>query len=133
MAVAGLSLEDAEGRITQHLKQWLKDADVAVTFPIAGRRRPISENVDKPARIQRGSIYHIELAGAPADSPLVGPRRVEARGKVSLGPAYGRVKIDGLTLDEAESKIEEHLKDILTDPQVAVTLGDFAPPEGSRE
>jgi len=50
--------------------------------------------------------------------------RVQTNGDVDLGPEYGSVMIDGLTLGQAKKKIEQHLREEsgLANPKVAVSL-----------
>lgn len=74
---------------------------------------------------------------AEAQSKIVdGDYRVQADGAVDLGPVYGKVPVEGLTVDEARRAIEEHLKRYTQDekgrpagiahPQVSVSLADIA-------
>lgn len=54
-----------------------------------------------------------------------GSFRVQANGTVDLGPVYGGVKVEGLTLTEAQTAILEHLRNepfSLADPKVAVSM-----------
>jgi hypothetical protein len=43
-------------------------------------------------------------------------------GTVALGPSYGRVKVAGLTILEAEEAIKRHLAQFIDDPLLQVTL-----------
>lgn len=45
-------------------------------------------------------------------------------GYVNLGPEYGKVLCAGESLDEIQRRIDTHLRRILTNPQVLVTLPD---------
>ena len=51
----------------------------------------------------------IRVIGAPFDQPIDGYFRVESEGTVALGPAYGRVKVKGLTIEEAIEAIRKEL------------------------
>lgn len=42
-----------------------------------------------------------------------------------MGPAYGRVRLTGMTTPEAEDAIEKHLKDLLREPVVSVGLAGW--------
>jgi polysaccharide export outer membrane protein len=42
--------------------------------------------------------------------PINGPYSVDADGTINLGPSYGTVSVDGLTLEEARKAIEDMLK-----------------------
>lgn len=52
--------------------------------------------------------------------------RVQTDGTVDLGPEYGNVAVEGMTVDEAKTAIEAHLKDTigLATPKVAVSMPD---------
>ena len=50
---------------------------------------------------------------------------VEPGGLINLGYPYGRVKVSGMTVDEAREAIEEHLKEILREPGVSVGLSEI--------
>jgi polysaccharide export outer membrane protein len=80
-----------------------------------------------PYHIQATDVLTIQLAGgfpeglagggANLDQFLVSPD-----GTVNLGPLYGKVKVVGMTEDEAKTAIETFLKEILADPRVSVQL-----------
>jgi polysaccharide export outer membrane protein len=55
-----------------------------------------------------------------------GPYRVDNHGRLDLGPLYGSVVVSGLSLEEARSAIEQHLKTILNSPQVSVSLPELS-------
>ena len=47
-----------------------------------------------------------------------------------LGPAYGAIKVSGLTLAEAREAVKKQLENILTAPEVSVSLSEM--PASSR-
>lgn len=53
---------------------------------------------------------------------------VQSTGEIDLGPEYGSVKVDGMTLSEATQAVLKYLKDVkgLKMPQVAVSLPNVA-------
>ena len=53
-----------------------------------------------------------------------GPYVVGTDGYLNFGPEYGKVLVAGETLAEIQRRAEKHLKRILTNPQVLVTLPD---------
>lgn len=80
-------------------------------------------------RIEPLSTVHIEVDGTPPDALVFSPRSrtkggfaVEVDGTVHLGPRYGRIKLAGMTAQEAEGAILEHLRNFLVDPHVAISL-----------
>ena len=76
-----------------------------------------------PYHIQATDVLTILLeggfpgAGTPDDHYLVDPA-----GRVDLGPLYGKVKVGGLTEDQATAAIVEQLSKDLRNPQVSVQL-----------
>jgi len=120
--VDGLTLEQAEGKITQQLKKTLWDPSVQVT--LAGRltqwRR--AEFTKLPFTISPGNVLQMRVLGVPPEQPLDNDYLVEAGGTLPLGPAYGRVKVSGLGLEAAEKAVQEKLKEVLREPQVQISL-----------
>ncbi len=88
---------------------------------------PKTSNSAAEDRIEPGDRLVIHCVNTLPDLPIKGVYRVEPSGKVSLGPAYHRVQLRGLTLEDAETKIRNHLADILMNPNVAVTRYDPLP------
>jgi RNA polymerase sigma factor (sigma-70 family) len=90
---------------------------------------PAKDKDAKPVedRIKLGDRLIVRVRNALVIEPIDGPFEVEASGKIALGPTYGRVKIDGLTLEEAETAIFKHLKQTLREPLVSVTR--YRPPD----
>jgi len=64
----------------------------------------------------------IRVANAFADQPIADAFAVDPEGMVDLGPSYGRVRVAGLTVDEAQAAIRRHLAHIIEDPLVSVSL-----------
>jgi polysaccharide biosynthesis/export protein len=62
-------------------------------------------------------------ANALATAPIGGIYPVETDGTVNLGFSYGSVRVVGMTLPEAKTAIEEHLKKDVVKPEVQVYLG----------
>jgi polysaccharide biosynthesis/export protein len=74
--------------------------------------------------------YHVEpldslyiQANALATAPVGGLYPVDTDGTVNLGFSYGSVRVEGMTLPEAKTAIEEHLKKDIIKPEVQVYLG----------
>ena len=63
----------------------------------------------------------VSLAQFSAQQQIVGEHLVAPDGKVNLG-TYGRVRLVGMTIEEARAAIEAHLGQYLQDPQVAVDV-----------
>lgn len=64
---------------------------------------------------------YVTLQQMGAQQQIVGEHLVAPDGKVNLG-TYGRVRLVGLTIEQARAAIEEHLSQYLEDPQIAVDV-----------
>jgi len=51
----------------------------------------------------------LDVIGTPDEEPIVGEFTIEPGGLIQLGGAYGSVKIDGVSLEDAERLIKRHL------------------------
>jgi RNA polymerase sigma factor (sigma-70 family) len=74
--------------------------------------------------IEAGDRLFIEVAGTPPEAPIKGVFRVEAGNTIALGAFYGRIRVKGATLSEAEDAIRVNLAKILKEPHVMVTRYD---------
>src|SRR4029079_12102516 len=63
----------------------------------------------------------VTLAQMGAQQQIVGEHLVAPDGKVNLG-TYGRVRLVGLTIEQARGAIEAHLGQYLENPQIAVDV-----------
>lgn len=96
----------------------------AALFLILASGLAAQDKKDGPDIIRPGDRLHIHVVGTFRDLPIKGIYRVEPSGKVALGPIYGRVKVAGSTLEDAEKKIIAKLEDLLEDPAACVTRYD---------
>jgi polysaccharide export outer membrane protein len=80
----------------------------------------------EPYQIEPLDLLTILVEGTPPESPILGEFRVDASGKVILGPGYGQVSVEGLTVEEAQARIQQHLATILQAPEVSVSLAQPA-------
>ena len=79
-----------------------------------------------PHHIEPFDLLLIIVDGTLALFPIANNYPVEPGGTVNLGGPYGRVKVSGLTIDEATAAIEKHLLLHLNDPQVSISLAQSA-------
>jgi polysaccharide export outer membrane protein len=79
-----------------------------------------------PYHVEPLDVLQVFVLGTLPDQPITGNYPVEADGTIMLGPAYGSVKVTGLTLAEAREAVTEHLKNTLTAPEVSVSLAESA-------
>jgi polysaccharide export outer membrane protein len=78
----------------------------------------------QPFQIQPLDVLQVEVQGTQLDQPIRGLYLVEPGGLLNLGPGYGKVKVGGLSLEEAADAVTKQLKRILTSPQVSLTLNE---------
>jgi protein involved in polysaccharide export with SLBB domain len=90
--VAGMTVPQAREAIFQHLKQFLREPDVAVA-----------------------------LAELGASQRIMGQYMVGPDGTVTLG-SYGGVQVVGMSLPEAKAAIESHLSNYLENPIVSLDV-----------
>ena len=83
--------------------------------------------------VRVGNTLPIDPGGDPVLNEfkyINGSFLVQSSGEIDLGPQYGKVKVDAMTLNEATKAIEEHLKteksSKIDDPKVAVSLPNVA-------
>lgn len=128
--VSGLTLDAAEKAIEKNLQQILADPKVQVTLPHNFVDSPAvhwqdTETPKTSYTIQPGEPLFIDSINMLKDQPIQEVCLVEPAGTVALGPAYGRVKVQNLSLAEAEKAVTKKLKEILIDPAVSVTLAGW--------
>ena len=75
-----------------------------------------------PYRIEPLDVLEIFAVRTLQDQPIADQYSVDPSGKVDLGPSYGKVKVSNLTVEEAEQTILTHLRKVLKDTEVSVTL-----------
>jgi polysaccharide export outer membrane protein len=66
----------------------------------------------------------IEVHGTLMNQPITGMFQVDSSGEVVLGPAYGAVKISGLTRLEAQDAVKKKLLEVLNPPEVALIIDE---------
>ncbi len=75
-----------------------------------------------PYRLEVYDVVQIEVAGTLLDQPISNLFIIQAEGTVNLGPAYGSVRVAGMTIEQATEAIHRHLLQILQRPVVSVRL-----------
>jgi polysaccharide export outer membrane protein len=79
-----------------------------------------------PFRIQSFDSLQVIVEGTLLEQPINGLYVVEPGGMLDLGPSYGKVMVGGQSLEEAQDAVFRHLKRVLRDPQVSLTLAQAA-------
>ena len=62
-----------------------------------------------PYKLRTFDMVGVDVIGTPVDDPITGYFTVEPGGDIQLGSAYGTVKIEGLSIEEAQEAIRRHL------------------------
>ena len=62
-----------------------------------------------PYKLRVFDVIFVDVIGTPVDDPISGPLAVEPGGNIQLGSAYGTVKVEGLSVEEAEETITRFL------------------------
>lgn len=75
-----------------------------------------------PYYIQSSDYLQIIVPNALFDQPIASTYQVDSSGRVNLGAAYDSVKIAGMTIDEAQDAVAEHLSRLIENPQVSISL-----------
>ena len=75
-----------------------------------------------PYRVANYDVLKIEVLGTIIDQPIYGYFLVEGDGIVTLGPAYGTVRVEGMTIEEATAAVSRHLRVVLQRPFVSIEL-----------
>jgi len=78
----------------------------------------------EPFHIEPLDVLQVEVEGTKLDQPIRGLYLIEPGGLLNLGPGYGKVKVGGLSLEEAGAAVSKQLKRTLSNPQVSVTLNE---------
>jgi len=79
-----------------------------------------------PYRLEPLDIVQIESENVLPDYPITGEYQIDASGRVNLGSQYGKATISGLTIDEAETAIQDKLLELLVNPVTTINLLETA-------
>ncbi|MEX2168860.1 MAG: sigma-70 family RNA polymerase sigma factor [Pirellulales bacterium] len=135
-AATEMSLEERRLRATvAHLELMRdrlerKNVELQRQLPNDLASRPHAQPSSKPVKtvVEPGDLLTIRALNLEPGNPINEDYRVETWGTVALGPTYGRVKAEGLTVLEAEEAIKKHLAEKFENPIVQVTMGRQAEP-----
>jgi polysaccharide export outer membrane protein len=73
----------------------------------------------------RGTLLDAPITSNPKEGGSL--RIVDANGEIDLGAPYGKVRVAGMTIDEAREAITNHLKAVLKYPEVSLQLAQGSP------
>ena len=121
---SGLSLKDIKVfRVQTRPYQQVEFRNVSLQ---PGKKTDVQVVEGAPHGIQPFDLLTIRVLGTMLFCPIDGVYLVEPSGQVSLGPAYGRARVQGLTVEGAEAAVHAQLKKILVKPDVQVTAAGHA-------
>ncbi len=112
----------------------------AALVEAAPRDRPASELVHAGASldVQVGRTITARRNQPAVSQPsmlISGVHVIGSDGYLNLGPAYGMVHVAELPIDEIQNRVDTHLRHVLQNPQVLVTLSpsqDTRPTSGGQ-
>ncbi len=79
-----------------------------------------------PYRLRALDVVNLQVLGTLPNLPIANSYAVEPSGSVNLGAPYGAVSIAGMTVEEAQAAITQHLSKFLRDPTVSVSLAEIS-------
>jgi tetratricopeptide (TPR) repeat protein/protein involved in polysaccharide export with SLBB domain len=120
----GMTLEEAQAAAKKQLAEVLMAPSVRVSAAGHATRWP-AEPPKAPYHISANDLLKIEVMGTVPDHPIWGTYLVEPNGEVPLGPMYGDVQVKGLAPEDAERAISKKLEEVLSSPDVSVTLAGW--------
>ena len=123
---AGTPVKEApkEGAMSALPHYWLEPSDVITV-------QGVNLVPKTPYALRTFDIIFLDVLGAFDEEPITGRYSIEPGGVVQLG-TYGAVRIDGLTVKQAEQKIQNELKQPkgpLKNPVVTANLVKMTEPE----
>ncbi|MDO4574885.1 MAG: polysaccharide biosynthesis/export family protein [Planctomycetia bacterium] len=79
-----------------------------------------------PYYLQTLDIVFLRVLGTLYDQPIENYYAISAEGTIDLGPGYGALRIEGLTIDQARDAIRNHLLKVLRAPEVSISLAQMS-------
>jgi polysaccharide export outer membrane protein len=78
-----------------------------------------------PYRLDPLEVLLIQAAKPLPGEPISGPYVVTPEGYINLGYSYGSVRVQGMTIEQAQAALRKHLGLVLTSPDVVVSLAQI--------
>ncbi len=123
--LGSLTLDEANGALEQLLRMSYADPHVSVTLAGWVTKWQGDATRKAPYRIKPLHLLKIRAMEVIPAEPIDGVHVVQPDGKVDLGPSYGKVAVQGMTLDQATAAVQQHLRTRFKDPKVAVTMAGW--------
>jgi serine/threonine protein kinase/protein involved in polysaccharide export with SLBB domain len=126
--VIGLSADQAQAMILRRLEEILRTPKIVLSVeggpsPIPSIKASRDEQFISPVRIQKDAhALRISVAGALPDARIDGLYKLDLDGYVNLGAQYGKIKVAGMTADEAQAAVLAELREVIREPKVTLTI-----------
>jgi hypothetical protein len=125
-ADASRQVDHVQFEITQHQRELdelmrLRLQTELADEMAASQQKTVSKPSAPGGKLAPGDSVRIRVTNAFSDQPINDIYNVESMGTVALGPGYGRVKIAGLTIVEAEAAVKKHLAEYIDSPELQVS------------
>lgn len=79
-----------------------------------------------PYSLRTLDVLNVVVDGAMPDAPVNGAYAIEPGGVINLGVPYGTIRVVGMTTEEAQEAVSEHLSEYIQEPEAVVSLAQLA-------
>jgi len=123
----GLTLEEASTVIRNQLMKKVRSPVVSVDLAGWVTKWQDDPSRKAPYRIRPRHVLRIRCSGTYPKEPIDGSFFVDLEGKINLGIKYEKLKVGGLTVEEASKILEDYLlkRKRLREPKVLITIGGW--------
>lgn len=116
LSVGAMSVCTADSAAQQRLSQYRIEPPDLLAIKVS-KLVPL-----KSYRLEAYDVLKVQVAGTLKDQPIDGDYLIEAEGIINLGPAYGTVRVAGMTIEEAKTAVTNQLLHTLREPQVSLEV-----------
>ena len=79
-----------------------------------------------PYYLQTLDVIYVRVLGTLYDQPIDNYYVVSAEGTIDLGPSYGVIRVEGMTVEGAREAVRNHLTQVLRAPEVSISLAQMS-------
>lgn len=79
-----------------------------------------------PYYLQTLDVIYVRVLGTLYDQPIDNYYVISAEGTIDLGPSYGVIRVEGMTVEGARDAIKNHLTQVLRAPEVSISLAQMS-------
>jgi tetratricopeptide (TPR) repeat protein/protein involved in polysaccharide export with SLBB domain len=123
--VKELTLDEAETVIKKQVEKTIVSVEDVEVLAAGRATQWAGETPQVPYRIRPRDALRIDAVAINPGEPIAGDFCVDANGKILLSETYGSVSVKGLTIEESEDAITEHLKAFFANAEVSVALSGW--------